>query len=38
MLFRVNWQIEAHNRNEVVKRFGGIADILDYDLPEDLAL
>jgi hypothetical protein len=38
MLFRVKWQIEAHNRNEVVKRFWGIADNLDYDLPEGLAL
>ena len=38
MLFRVNWQIEAHNRNEVVGRFLGMADDPDYDLPEGLTL
>ena len=38
MLFRVNWQIDKHNRNEVVKRFLQMADNSDYDLPEGLTL
>lgn len=38
MLFRVNWKIEGHNRNECVQRFLGMADNPNYDLPEGLTL
>jgi hypothetical protein len=38
MLFRVNWQIDKDNRNEVVTRFLQMADNPDYDLPEGLTL
>ena len=38
MLFRVNFQIEPQNRNEVAKRFLEIAENPDYALPEGLTV